>query len=208
MYPLCWILSARYVESIVIRNDRKNGGAVRPWEWIAVNPISCSIVGRKTITEVMNKAAILNRIVGLPGRDEKATLVLKYISFKGVSKMCKARTSNLNTQHDTRQFRLDRGSILTAVTQHLASSRAAPISFHTMPPTLFRSPTCLTPLAFATSLSWSFKKRALSGESGKNMKAIAAIRIVGSPSTRNSNRQFANLEWPEVIPYANAPSLD
>jgi len=32
----------------VIRNDRKKGGAVRPWEWIAVNPMSSNIVGRKT----------------------------------------------------------------------------------------------------------------------------------------------------------------
>lgn len=32
----------------MIRNDRKKGGAVRPWEWIAVNPMSSNIVGRKT----------------------------------------------------------------------------------------------------------------------------------------------------------------
>jgi hypothetical protein len=51
------------VVAIVVRNDAKNGGAVRPCALTAVKPISFNIVGRKT------------------GRDEKLTLQLKYINF-------------------------------------------------------------------------------------------------------------------------------
>ncbi len=72
-----------------MRNERKKGGAVRPWELIAVNPISSKMVGRNTAIAMINKAAILisfERTL-LPGRDEKPTLVLKYISFNDVSKL-------------------------------------------------------------------------------------------------------------------------
>ena len=89
---------------------------------------------------------------------------------------------------------------MSAVNQHLASSNASPMSFHTIPPTLAALPTCLTPLAFATSFSSSFKKRAFSGLSGRKKNVTGAIAMVGSPSTKNSNLQFASLECPEVIP--------
>lgn len=56
VYPRCCVLSATHVETIVTRNERKNGGAVRPCESIALKPISFSIVARKT------------------GREEKPTL--------------------------------------------------------------------------------------------------------------------------------------
>ena len=94
----------------------------------------------------------------------------------------------------------------TAVNQHLGSNRAAPTSFHTIPPILAAVPTCLTPRAFATSFSSSFKYLALSGESGRKKNATGAMQIVGSPSTKNNNLQFANAEWPLVMPYARAPS--
>ena len=61
--PRCWSRSASQVVAIVVINDAKNGGAVRPCALTAVKPISLRIVGRKT------------------GRDEKLTLQLKYISF-------------------------------------------------------------------------------------------------------------------------------
>jgi hypothetical protein len=50
------------VVPIVTKKERKYGGAVRPWEWIAVKPMSLIIVGRKT------------------GSEEKLTLQLKYMS--------------------------------------------------------------------------------------------------------------------------------
>ena len=37
---------------MVTRNERKNGGAVRPWESIALKPMSLKIVGRKTGCDV------------------------------------------------------------------------------------------------------------------------------------------------------------
>jgi hypothetical protein len=47
---------------MVTRKERKYGGAVSPWAWIAGKPMAFKIVGRKT------------------GRDEKLTLQLKYMS--------------------------------------------------------------------------------------------------------------------------------
>ena len=46
----------------MIKNEMKKGGAVSPWESIALKPISVRIVGRKT------------------GSEEKLTLQLKYMS--------------------------------------------------------------------------------------------------------------------------------
>ena len=45
-----------------------------------------------------------------------------------------------------------------------------------------------------------FRNRAFSGESGRKKKATKARHIVGSPSTRNNNRQFAKAECPDVMP--------
>jgi hypothetical protein len=60
--PRCWIRSATQVVTIVARNEAKNGGAVSPWAWMAVKPISFKMVGKNT------------------GREEKLTLQLKYIN--------------------------------------------------------------------------------------------------------------------------------
>ena len=48
VYPLCWVLSATQVEKIVTRKETKNGGAVSPWESIALKPMSFNIVGKNT----------------------------------------------------------------------------------------------------------------------------------------------------------------
>ena len=89
---------------------------------------------------------------------------------------------------------------MRAVNQHFRSNKANPTSFHTIPPILSTPPTCLTLLAFATTFSSSVKNLALSGVSGKKKYATGDIQIVGKPSTKNSNRQFASLECPLVIP--------
>ena len=61
--PRCRDRSATQVVAIVARKEAKNGGAVRPWALMAVNPISFRMVGRKT------------------GSEEKLTLQLKYINY-------------------------------------------------------------------------------------------------------------------------------
>lgn len=48
VYPRCCVLSATQVEEMVMRNDTKKGGAVSPCASIALNPMSLSIVGKKT----------------------------------------------------------------------------------------------------------------------------------------------------------------
>lgn len=73
-----------YVEEIVTRNDKKKGGAVNPCESMLENPISSKMVGKKTSHVVFRHMAIKSQICS-PGRDEKPTLVLKYINFTGVS---------------------------------------------------------------------------------------------------------------------------
>lgn len=90
--------------------------------------------------------------------------------------------------------------LLTAVNQHFASRNARPTSFHTTLPIRLTSPTCLTRLAFAISLSSSFRNLAFSGTSGRKKNATGAMRIVGRPSTKNSSLQLARCECPDVIP--------
>lgn len=48
VHPLCCVLSATQVGKMVIRKDRKKGGAVSPCASTALKPMSFMIVGRKT----------------------------------------------------------------------------------------------------------------------------------------------------------------
>ena len=74
------------------------------------------------------------------------------------------------------------------------------------PPTLVPAPACLTPLAFAATLSSSVKNLAFSGLSGKKNHATNAIATLGKPSTKNNTLHFAIPGFPLVIPYASAPA--
>ena len=64
---------------MVTRNETKNGGAVSPWESIALKPMSFKIVGKNTIS-VNRLQSETMKMRRLPGSDEKPTLQLKYMN--------------------------------------------------------------------------------------------------------------------------------
>ena len=89
-----------------------------------MKPISSNMVGRNTAIVMINKAAILigfERTI-LPGRDEKPTLVLKYISFNDVSKL---HVKDLKS-NDIRQQLLNTHTSLVELKEGVRSYRRNP----------------------------------------------------------------------------------